>query len=109
MGDPEIEAWQRAEQSYAAALAQVAQPTFPAAHSPADPYGRTLTLVDGDFAVAPGPDGPPDFRLIAGKEELAQGLQVLIGTPQGSDIFNVAFGFDLLKTLALPRTARETR
>jgi len=109
MTDPETEARQAAEASYAAALAQVAQPDRPATYTPANPYGRTLLLTGGDFVVAPGPDGTPDLATIVGQDELAQGLQVLIGTTQGTDIFNVAFGFDLVKTLALPRTASQTR
>ena len=87
----------------------MAQPDRPATYTPADPYGRTLLLTGGDLVVAPGPDGTPDLATIVGQDELAQGLQVLIGTTQGTDIFNVAFGFDLVKTLALPRTASQTR
>jgi hypothetical protein len=32
---------------------------------------------------------PPDLAMIAGKDELAQGIQVLVGTNLGSDIFNL--------------------
>jgi phage baseplate assembly protein W len=109
MADAENETRQAAEADYAAALARVAQPDRPASFAPADPYGRTLLLTGGDFVVAAGADGNPDLAMISGQDELAQGLKVLVGTTQGTDLFNVAFGFDLVRTLALPRTALQTR
>lgn len=109
MADPEAKARQQAQADYANALAQVALPARPTPFAPADPYGRTLALTGGDFVVAPGPDGTPDLAVIAGKGELAQGIQVLVGTNLGSDIFNVAFGFDLINTMALPRTMAQMR
>ena len=66
-------------------------------------------LAGGDFVVAPALDGAPDLAMIAGKDELAQGVQVLVGTTLGSDIFNTAFGFDLINTLALPRPTVQMR
>lgn len=72
----------------------------------ADPLGRTLALIDGDlqFVVM---DGLRDFSMIAGRDDLLQGLNVMIGTPFASDIFNVNYGFDLLNALssALPPQA----
>jgi phage baseplate assembly protein W len=109
MADPETTAQQQAQASYSDALAQLALPSRPTPFVPADPYGRTLALAGGDFVITPGPDGPPDLAMIAGKEELAQGVQVLVGTNLGSDIFNQAFGFDLINTLALPRPMKQMR
>ena len=109
MADPETDAQQQAETDYANALAQLALPDQPALTAPADPYGRTLTLTGGDFVIGPGTDGTPDLAMIVGKDELAQGIQVLVGTNLGSDIFNVVFGFDLINTLALPRTFAQMR
>ena len=102
MVDSETQAQQQAALQYAQALAQFALPVQAAPFAPADPYGRTLTLTSNDFALAAGPDGFADLQLIAGKAELAQGIQILVGTNLGSDIFNVAFGFDLINTLATP-------
>jgi phage baseplate assembly protein W len=106
----ETQAQQQAETDYANALAQLAQPDQPALTAPADPYGRTLTLTGGDFVIGPGTtDGTPDLAIIVGTDELAQGIQVLVGTNLGSDIFNVVFGFDLINTMALPNTMAQMR
>jgi phage baseplate assembly protein W len=102
MADPETLAQQQAAADYANALAQLALPVRPTPFVPADPYGRTLRLTNGDFVIAPGSDGLPDLAMIAGTDELAQGIQVLCGTNLGSDIFNQGFGFDLLNTMAQP-------
>lgn len=99
----------QAQADYAAALARAMLPDRPSPFIPTDPYGRTLLLADGDFVIAPSSDGVPDLAMIAGKAELAQGIQVLVGTGLGSDIFNVAFGFDLVNTLALPRPMAQMR
>jgi phage baseplate assembly protein W len=110
MADAATASQQRAQADYAAALAQAMLPDRPSPFVPADPYGRTLLLLDGgDFLIAPGADGVPDLAMIAGKDELAQGIQVLVGTALGSDIFNVVFGFDLINTLALPRPMAQMR
>lgn len=102
MADAETLAQQQALTDYNNALAALALPVRPKPFVPADPYGRTLQLTGGDFVVAPGADGPPDLTMIAGKDELAQGIQVLVGTNLGSDIFNLGFGFDLISTMAQP-------
>src|SRR5258708_17747636 len=60
-----------------------------------DPFGRTLALIDGDLQLANG-----DFTMVVGRDELLQGLHVMIGTPFASDIFNVIYGFDLLNALS---------
>jgi phage baseplate assembly protein W len=109
MLDAEAAARQDAEDQYDAALAALNQPAWPADHAPADPYGRTLLIVDGDIAFQQGVDGQRDLAVIAGKLELAQGIQVLIGTPFGSDIFNQIFGFDLVQTLMQPVATRQMR
>lgn len=109
MVDPEAAAQTQAATDYANALAQLALPARSTPFAPADPYGRTLMLSGGDLVIAAGADGTPDLAMIAGKDELAQGIQVLVGTNLGSDIFNVAFGFDLINTLALPRALPQMR
>jgi phage baseplate assembly protein W len=109
MADATTASQQQALADYVAALAQAMLPDRPSPFVPTDPYGRTLLLDGGDFLIAPGSDGVPDLAMIAGKVELAQGIQVLVGTALGSDIFNVAFGFDLINTLALPRPMAQMR
>ena len=109
MADPETLAQQQAAADYANALAQLALPARPTPLAPADPYGRTLMLTDGDFVVAPGAGASPDLAMIIGTDELAQGIQVLVGTNLGSDIFNIGFGFDLLNTMAQPVSTTQMR
>jgi phage baseplate assembly protein W len=99
MADPETDARAAAESDYANALAALTLPAQTTPLAPADPYGRTLKLVNGDFVLAAG-GGYCDLEQITGKDELAQGIQVLIGTNLGTDIFNTAFGFDIINTLA---------
>lgn len=109
MTPAETAAQQSAATDYANALAQLALPARPAPLVPADPYGQTLLLSTGDFTLTAGPDGYPDLALISGKAELAQGIQVLIGTNLGTDIFNLGFGFDLLNTIAQPKSMPQIR
>lgn len=109
MASLESSARAQAQQEYTDALAALQQPAWPADHAPADPYGRAFTLVDGDLEIGRGPEGQRDLSFIAGKEELAQAIQVLIGTLLGSDIFNMLFGFDIQQTLMQPQALREMR
>jgi phage baseplate assembly protein W len=109
MADLDTAARQQADSDYAAALAALNQPDWPADHAPADPYGRTLLIVDGDIVLKPDDGGQQDLAVIVGKLELAQGIQILVGTPFGSDIFNQIFGFDLVQTLMQPVATRQMR
>ncbi len=109
MADPETDARAAAESGYANALAALTLPAQATPLAPADPYGRTLTLVSGDFVLAAGDGGYSDLEEITGKDELAQGIQVLIGTNLGTDIFNTAFGFDLINTLAAPQPISQVK
>jgi hypothetical protein len=59
------------------------------------PLGRSLLLADGDLPIASG-----DFTIIAGQVNFLQGMQVMVGTPFSSDVFNVTYGFDVLAALA---------
>src|SRR5690242_10121957 len=60
-----------------------------------NPFGRTLALVNGDLQFANG-----DFVTISDRDDLVQGLNIMIYTPFGSDIFNVNYGFDILNAMA---------
>lgn len=109
MSNAEQTARTEANNEYNDALAALQTPDFPANQGPADPYGRSLTLVDGDLTLQRGLDGARDLVPVIGKLELAQGIQVLVGTPLGSDIFNRVFGFDLINTLAQPVPLKQMR
>lgn len=109
MSDATTTARQDAADQYAAALAALDQPAWPTDHAPADPYGRTLVVTDGDLVLQQDAAGQQDFAVITGKLELAQGIQILVGTPLGSDIFNQIFGLDLAQTLAQPVATRQMR
>jgi len=61
-------------------------------------FGRSLLLGEGDLVLDNG-----DFLPVAGRENLFQGIQVMIHTPFASDIFNATYGFDLLNCLAAPQ------
>jgi phage baseplate assembly protein W len=107
--DPDAAARAVAEADYANAVAGLLHPDWPDGHAPSDPYGIALSLIDGDLVMARGVDGWRDLVTIAGTDELSQGLQVLIGTPLGTDLFNRSLGFDLFQTLAQPKALREIR
>jgi hypothetical protein len=62
-----------------------------------EPLGRSLKLEDGDLVLAAG-----DLVMVAGRDNLMQGLRVAIETPLASDVFNVAYGFDVVGTLVEP-------
>lgn len=59
------------------------------------PFGRSLLLADGDLPIADG-----DFTIVTDKINFLQGMQVMIGTPFQSDIFNMTYGFDLIAALS---------
>jgi phage baseplate assembly protein W len=107
--DSESSARRQAESDYADALDALQHPDWPGGHPPSDPYGITLTLTCGDLPLVRGVDGWVDLGLILGKDELAQGLQVLVGTTLGSDLFNQVFGFDLVNAIAQPKALRDVR
>jgi phage baseplate assembly protein W len=109
MSDIEAAARSEADRQYTAALMAVQQPDWPTDHGPADPYGRALKLEEGDLVLARGSDGARDLAQITGKSELEQCIQILVGTPLGSDIFNQIFGFDLVNTLAQPVVLKRVR
>lgn len=64
-------------------------------------FGRSLELSDGDLRFEGG-----DLSIVAGEENLAQALGVVIETPAGTDIFNVNYGFDFLGAVGQPAGGR---
>lgn len=64
-----------------------------------DPFGTGLATADGDLAFTDG-----DLRTVRGEENLVQGLSTMILTPFTSDLFNVAYGFDLANVVLKPHS-----
>jgi hypothetical protein len=58
-----------------------------------DPFqttlGQSLLLSNGDFVLVDG-----DLALVAGQANFGQALQVIIGTPFGTDVVNINYGLD---------------
>jgi hypothetical protein len=67
-------------------------------------FGRSLQLVNGDLHFTNN-----DLALIVGRDNFMQGIQVMIDTPLGTDIFNVSYGFDLLNILSQFNNLRFTK
>lgn len=65
------------------------------------PLGTSLALFDGDFTLSAGDPDPVsgrqyfDLALVSGRKNFAQAIQVIIGTPFGSDQINVNYGLDV--------------
>jgi len=59
--------------------------------------GTGLKLVDGDLVLVADDSQPAQrgFDTISGRPNFAQALQVIIGTPFGSDPVNVNYGLDV--------------
>lgn len=52
--------------------------------------GTSLALEDGDLALA-----DDDLALVTGRDNFGQSLQVIVGTPFGSDLVNITYGLDV--------------
>lgn len=57
---------------------------------PTDVFGASIALVDGDFSIVAG-----DLAPVSGHDNFGQALQVMVGTPFGSDQINVNYGLDI--------------
>ena len=53
-------------------------------------FGASIALVDGDFTLENG-----DLKPVSGIANFGQALQVIVGTPFGSDQINVTYGLDV--------------
>ena len=71
----------------------------------ATPLGRSFRLVDGDLVLT----SSGDLAMVSGRDNLLQGLHVMIETPFGSDVFHAGYGFDALAIYGTARVAREVR
>ncbi|MDR3470657.1 MAG: hypothetical protein P4M09_03045 [Devosia sp.] len=66
--------------------------------------GRSLALSDGDFSLVDG-----DLAMVGGRQNLSQGLQVIIGTPFGSDPINVNYGLDIQAIYVTANSVRSVK
>jgi hypothetical protein len=57
---------------------------------PTGVFGTSLELVDGDLRLAGG-----DLALVSGRDNFNQALQVIVGTPFGTDPININYGLDV--------------
>jgi 3-deoxy-D-manno-octulosonic-acid transferase len=62
---------------------------------PPSRFGRGFSLQNGDLTFAAG-----DLATVEGRDNLLQGLAVMIETPFGSDVFNVSYGFSFLEAVS---------
>lgn len=67
-------------------------------------FGRSVALVDGDLLVVDGA-----LQLVAGNDNFAQALRVLIGTPFGSDPVNVGYGLDVAAIFQVAGSVRSIK
>jgi hypothetical protein len=66
--------------------------------------GTSLALSDGDLVLAGG-----DLALVSGSANFAQALQVIIGTPFGSDQINVNYGLDVAAIFVAANSVRSIK
>jgi hypothetical protein len=81
---------------------------------PKSVFGTSLKLEDGDLALAPGqPDANGrtwlDLVLTSGADNFSQALQVMIGTPFGSDPVNVKYGLDVAAIFTVANAVRSIK
>jgi phage baseplate assembly protein W len=69
-----------------------------------DAFGRSFLLDDGDFVLQDG-----DFALVSGTDNLRQGVNVMIYTGFGTDVFNVNYGLDAKAIFTTARTTRAVK
>ena len=72
--------------------------------APPAALGTSLALADGDLVWT-----GRDLALVSGRENFAQALGVMIGTPFGSDPVNVGYGFDATAVFATANTVRAAK
>ena len=71
--------------------------------------GRSFLLEDGDFVFEQGAANLRDFKFVAGRDNLVQGLKVMIETGFGSDAFNVNYGLDVKAIFTTAQTTRSAK
>jgi hypothetical protein len=71
---------------------------------PTGVFGTSIKLVDGDFTLVNG-----DLAPVSGRDNLAQALQVIIGTPFGSDQVNIKYGLDVAAIFTVAGSVRSIK
>ncbi len=71
---------------------------------PTGVLGTSLELVDGDLRLAGS-----DFALVSGRDNFNQALQVIVGTPFGSDPINVNYGLDVAAIFTVADSVRSIK
>jgi hypothetical protein len=71
---------------------------------PTSVFGTSLKLVDGDFTLVNG-----DLALVSGQDNFGQALQVIVGTPFGSDQINVNYGLDIAAIFTVANSVRSVK
>jgi hypothetical protein len=71
---------------------------------PTSVFGTSIALVDGDLVLAEG-----DLAPVSDRENFAQALQVIVGTPFGSDQINVNYGLDIAAIFTVANTVSSVK
>jgi phage baseplate assembly protein W len=71
---------------------------------PTGVFGTSIELVDGDLRLAGG-----DLALVSGRDNFNQALQVIVGTPFGSDPINVNYGLDVAAIFTVASSVRSIK
>jgi hypothetical protein len=66
-----------------------------------EPFGYSLTLADGDLVFE-----ADELKLVSGKHNLLQALELRVLTPFGSDVFNTTYGLDVERAFTGPGGVR---
>jgi hypothetical protein len=74
-----------------------------------EPYGRSLALEDGDLVLEPTAAGERGARVVSGEQNLLQALELRVGTPLGTDRFNVTYGLDTRQIFTTGGGVRTTK
>ena len=67
-------------------------------------YGRSLVLDHGDIVLVDG-----SLRMLSGRQNLLQALELRVVTPYGSDVFNTTYGMDIREAFTRPGEARRVK
>jgi hypothetical protein len=71
---------------------------------PTSVFGTSIALVDGDFTLVNG-----DLAVVSGTDNFGQALQVIAGTPFGSDQINVNYGLDIAAIFTVANSVRSIK
>jgi hypothetical protein len=67
-------------------------------------FGTSIALVDGDFMLVNGNLAP-----VSGRDNFGQAVQVIVGTPFGSDHININYGLDIAAIFTVANSVRSIK